>query len=116
MARVPLAASFRKESFRSSSTSACQPRAERERPLSPSITRGLSMTIKILTVVGARPNFMKAAPIIRAINTHNQRHDQKIEHMLLHTGQHYDERMSDAFFADLKLPRPDVYLEVGSGS
>ncbi len=74
------------------------------------------MTIKILTVVGARPNFMKAAPIIRAINTHNQRHDMKIEHMLLHTGQHYDERMSDAFFADLKLPRPDVYLEVGSGS
>ena len=64
------------------------------------------MTIKILTVVGARPNFMKAAPIIRAINAHNQRHDMKIEHVLLHTGQHYDERMSDAFFADLKLPRP----------
>lgn len=74
------------------------------------------MKMKILSVVGARPNFMKAAPIIRAINAHNDQHDLKIEHVLVHTGQHYDERMSDSFFADLKLPTPDIFLEVGSGS
>ncbi|MDE3108561.1 MAG: UDP-N-acetylglucosamine 2-epimerase (non-hydrolyzing) [Acidobacteriota bacterium] len=85
-------------------------------------------TIKIMTVVGARPNFMKAAPIIAAIRGHNLRlanatsaaHGQDdrfaIRNVLVHTGQHYDEAMSDRFFADLNLPKPDVHLGVGSGS
>jgi UDP-N-acetylglucosamine 2-epimerase (non-hydrolysing) len=82
--------------------------------------------MKIMSVVGARPNFMKAAPIIRAIKDHNDRNtaDQTndgktaevIQHILLHTGQHYDRRMSDSFFADLDLPEPDYSLGVGSGS
>jgi UDP-N-acetylglucosamine 2-epimerase (non-hydrolysing) len=73
--------------------------------------------IKIVTIVGARPNFMKVAPIIRAIHEHNQKHKgPEINHLLVHTGQHYDEVMSDRFFADLSLPKPDVFLGVGSGS
>lgn len=67
--------------------------------------------IKILNVVGARPNFMKAAPLHRALEQ-NGRFQSKI----VHTGQHYDEQMSDVFFRQLELPRPDVYLGVGSGS
>ena len=83
--------------------------------------------MKILTVVGARPNFMKAAPIIAAINEHNERISangvgrgersaQAIRHNLIHTGQHYDEFMSGSFFSDLNLPKPAVHLGVGSGS
>ena len=83
--------------------------------------------MKILTVVGARPNFMKAAPIIAAINAHNERIVAKsagpqearvgmIRHVLVHTGQHYDEVMSGSFFNDLNLPKPDIHLGVGSGS
>lgn len=74
--------------------------------------------IKIMTVVGARPNFMKAAPIIRAIEKHNdaEKKNLLIEHSLVHTGQHYDAIMSDRFFADLGLPKPDMHLGVGSGS
>jgi UDP-N-acetylglucosamine 2-epimerase (non-hydrolysing) len=72
---------------------------------------------RIAIVVGARPNFMKAAPIIRAIHGHNQESGHSpIEHLLVHTGQHYDEAMSDRFFTDLGLPQPDVHLGVGSGS
>lgn len=67
---------------------------------------------KILNVVGARPNFMKIAPIQRVMETHNP----DFEPLLVHTGQHYDERMSKFFFDDLQLPEPDVYLGVGSGS
>lgn len=74
------------------------------------------MKIKILTVVGARPNFMKAAPIIRAIRAHNERRQPMIEHVLVHTGQHYDELMSERFFADLELPKPDAFLKVRPGS
>jgi len=81
--------------------------------------------MKILSVVGARPNFMKVAPIIAAIDQHNRqvrtgsgaakaRHE--IAHVLVHTGQHYDSAMSDSFFLDLGLPKPDVHLGVGSGS
>jgi UDP-N-acetylglucosamine 2-epimerase (non-hydrolysing) len=81
-------------------------------------------SIKILSVVGARPNFMKIAPIILAINEHNLKsaHAKSgsslptIHHVLVHTGQHYDPMMSDAFFSDLNLPAPDVFLGVGSGS
>jgi len=72
--------------------------------------------MKILSVVGARPNFMKIAPFIRAIESHNQNGGTRVEHMLVHTGQHYDHRMSQAFFDALDIPPPDVHLEVGSGS
>lgn len=68
--------------------------------------------MKIINVVGARPNFMKMAPIIEALD----RHPEHFEHLLVHTGQHYDQRMSKAFFEDLGMPRPDIDLEVGSGS
>jgi len=67
--------------------------------------------LKIINVVGARPNFMKIAPI------HNlMLKTEGIEPYLLHTGQHYDEKMSKIFFIDLKMPEPDIYLKVGSGS
>lgn len=72
---------------------------------------------KILTVVGARPNFMKVAPIIQAVREYNQTGTgHQIDHLLVHTGQHYDAAMSDRFFADLGLPKPDVHLGVGSAS
>ncbi len=73
--------------------------------------------MKVLSIVGARPNFMKVAPIIRAARDYNGRQTgTRIEHVLVHTGQHYDEAMSDRFFVDLGLPAPDVHLGVGSGS
>jgi len=73
--------------------------------------------MRIVIVVGARPNFMKAAPILRAIREHNEkRKSPRIEGLLVHTGQHYDEAMSDRFFVDLGLPKPDVHLGIGSGS
>jgi UDP-N-acetylglucosamine 2-epimerase (non-hydrolysing) len=67
---------------------------------------------KVINVVGARPNFMKIAPIIEAMNAH----PESFEHLLVHTGQHYDERMSRTFFNDLGLPKPDIDLGIGSGS
>ena len=97
--------------------------------------------MKIISVVGARPNFMKIAPFVHAIEAHNQRSEvggqrsevggqrsedggrrsedgggDRIEHTLVHTGQHYDERMSKGFFDALNIPRPDIDLEIGSGS
>lgn len=72
--------------------------------------------MKAMIVVGARPNFMKAAPILKAIERHNHASPAKIETLLVHTGQHYDAQMSDAFFADLNLPKPDISLGVGSDS
>ena len=77
------------------------------------------LMMKILLVVGARPNFMKASPILKAIHEFNSiRGDWAgaIEPVLVHTGQHYDARMSDTFFADLEMPQPDVFLGAGSGS
>jgi UDP-N-acetylglucosamine 2-epimerase (non-hydrolysing) len=68
--------------------------------------------LKILSVVGTRPNFMKIAPIIAALH----RLAPQVRHVLVHTGQHYDERMSGSFFEDLKMPVPDHNLAVGSGS
>jgi len=68
--------------------------------------------MKVINVVGARPNFMKIAPIISALKKYPHFFDQR----LVHTGQHYDERMSRAFFEDLGLPRPDIDLGVGSDS
>jgi UDP-N-acetylglucosamine 2-epimerase (non-hydrolysing) len=75
--------------------------------------------MKLLVVVGARPNFMKAAPILKAIREFNSSRGEwaeAIAPILVHTGQHYDAQMSDAFFADLELPSPDVFLGAGSGS
>jgi len=72
--------------------------------------------MKILSVVGARPNFMKIAPFIRAVEEYNRIHGKVIEHLLVHTGQHYDVRMSKAFFSELGIPDPDINLEIGSGS
>jgi UDP-N-acetylglucosamine 2-epimerase (non-hydrolysing) len=75
------------------------------------------MAYKILSVVGARPNFMKVAAICEAIKEHNTgRSSEQIEHVLVHTGQHYDANMSDFFFNDLELPKPNLFLGVGSGS
>jgi len=67
---------------------------------------------RILHVVGARPNFMKIAPIMREM----ARYPAEFEQMLVHTGQHYDANMSQVFFDELELPKPDVNLGVGSGS
>src|SRR5947209_15538903 len=67
--------------------------------------------MKILHVVGARPNFMKVAPILAQL-----RKRPGVSQVLVHTGQHYDAKMSDVFFQDLGMPDPDVHLGVGSGS
>lgn len=74
--------------------------------------------IKIISIVGARPNFMKIAPFLFAVNNHNKNKSKHItiNHLLVHTGQHYDLKMSEAFFRDLNIPTPDFNLEVGSGS
>ena len=64
----------------------------------------------ICNVVGARPNFMKMAPIVKILK------QEGIEQILVHTGQHYDAAMSEVFFTELGMPQPDVYLNVGSGS
>ena len=66
---------------------------------------------KIIHIVGARPNFMKAAPVYFAI-----RDQRKFKQLLVHTGQHYDEKMSDIFFRQLGMPKPDINLEIGSAS
>lgn len=68
--------------------------------------------LKILNIVGARPNFMKIAPIVREM----KRRQKDFLPLLVHTGQHYDAAMSDSFFADLGIPAPDFHLEVGSAS
>ena len=72
--------------------------------------------MKILSVVGARPNFMKIAPFINAINTYNKLKNKYINHVLVHTGQHYENRMNASFFQSLNIPKPDINLEIGSGS
>jgi UDP-N-acetylglucosamine 2-epimerase (non-hydrolysing) len=91
--------------------------------------------VKILLVAGARPNFMKIAPIVRALKAQNDPHPRgirsavtsefhragitqisRIEYKIVHTGQHYDYEMSQAFFDGLEIPKPDYFLEAGSGS
>ena len=67
---------------------------------------------KVLHVVGARPNFMKTAPIMSEMG----RYPALFEQVLVHTGQHYDGCMSDVFFEQLELPTPDEFLNVGPGS
>jgi len=68
--------------------------------------------IKILLVAGARPNFIKIMPLIKEFN----RYPHKIKYTLVHTGQHYDKEMSASFFKDLKIPKPDIFLGVGSAT
>lgn len=77
--------------------------------------------MKLLSIAGARPNFMKLSSISHAVEEYNQRNHKtssfdKIEHIIVHTGQHYDVQMSRQFFDELKIPAPDINLEVGSGS
>ncbi|MGB2087497.1 MAG: non-hydrolyzing UDP-N-acetylglucosamine 2-epimerase [Psychroflexus salarius] len=71
--------------------------------------------LKITIIAGARPNFMKIAPIIAAINNAKSK-GKAIDYRLVHTGQHYDKNLSDTFFEELNIPHPDVNLEVKSGS
>ncbi len=71
----------------------------------------MSRPIRVLSIVGTRPNFMKVAPIARALEA-----NPNFEHLLVHTGQHYDDAMSRVFFRELHLPEPGVYLGIGSGS
>ncbi|MBD3784262.1 MAG: UDP-N-acetyl glucosamine 2-epimerase, partial [Micrococcales bacterium] len=66
--------------------------------------------MKVLSIVGARPQFVKLAPIARALAEAGH------EHVIVHTGQHYDAKMSDVFFSDLGIPDPDVHLGIGSAS
>lgn len=70
------------------------------------------MPHKIHLIAGARPNFMKIAPIIREL----KKHPSVFDYRLIHTGQHYDKGMSDVFFEELQIPQPDYQLEVGSGT
>jgi len=69
------------------------------------------MSFKIVSVVGARPNFIKVAPIHHALTLYSD-----IEHIICHTGQHFDSRMSDVFFNELGLPEPDYNLEISGGT
>lgn len=70
----------------------------------------------ITIIAGARPNFMKIAPIIHAVIKHNENSAAKLDFSLVHTGQHYDQNMSGSFFEDLNIPQPDYNLGVGSGT
>jgi UDP-N-acetylglucosamine 2-epimerase (non-hydrolysing) len=75
--------------------------------------------LKLLIVAGARPNFMKVAPLIKCIQAYERAGSQNgisLEYRLVHTGQHYDQKMSDIFFGELGIPAPDINLCVGSGS
>jgi len=73
--------------------------------------------MKIADIVGARPQFIKVVPMLRAIEKHNNiHHDRAIEEILIHTGQHYDYKMSQIFFEELELKHPEYHLGVGSGT
>ncbi len=72
--------------------------------------------MKIVSVVGARPNFMKIAPFNKAIEDYNKTTEEKIQHILVHTGQHYDSSLSQSFFSALNIPDADVNLHIGSGT
>ena len=82
---------------------------QQAQPAPPPADQQVLLNVKLATVVGARPQFPKAAALGRALRQHD-------EQIVIHTGQHYDEMMSDVFFRDLGMPEPDVNLGVGSGS
>jgi UDP-GlcNAc3NAcA epimerase len=69
--------------------------------------------LKIITVVGARPQFVKAAALSRAISCNNSNNSNSIQEIIIHTGQHYDKNMSDVFFEEMRIPAPDYNLGVG---
>ncbi len=71
---------------------------------------------KIDIIAGARPNFMKIGPIVHAIHMYNENASEAIEYRLIHTGQHYDKKMSEDFFTQLNIPEPNINLGVGSGT
>jgi len=97
-----------------------KPRATREPAAKPRATREPAARqpaappapLRLLLVAGARPNFMKVAPLLRQFRSRPDLFDAR----LVHTGQHYDELMSDVFFQELEIPKPDIHLEVGSAS
>ncbi|MCL6642754.1 MAG: UDP-N-acetylglucosamine 2-epimerase [Candidatus Bipolaricaulota bacterium] len=73
--------------------------------------------MKLVDIVGARPQFIKVGPILRVIENHNREHpDRAITEILIHTGQHYDHTLSRVFFEELELKEPDYHLGVGSGT
>ena len=74
--------------------------------------------MKILTIVGARPQFIKAAVVSRAIAKYNKEASDRenIEELLVHTGQHYDANMSDVFFQEMQIPKPSYHLGIGGGT
>jgi UDP-GlcNAc3NAcA epimerase len=72
--------------------------------------------MKIITIVGNRPQFVKAAAVCRAIEYWNEQKSDKITHKIIHTGQHFDENMSDIFFLEMELPQPKYYLRIGGCS
>lgn len=79
----------------------------------------MTKNIKLMLVAGARPNFMKVAPLIKAAEAHNARRGAGgvlLDWQLLHTGQHYDRKMSDIFFQELGIPAPHINLGIGSGT
>jgi len=79
----------------------------------------MSRQLKLLVIAGARPNFMKVAPLMKAIrrrNSHAGNGEARLDARLVHTGQHYDEAMSEIFFRELGIRPPDINLAVGSGS
>lgn len=76
-----------------------------------------NFSIKIIHIVGARPQFIKVVPVIRAILDYNKQYQRRsIESLLLHTGQHYDNNMSRVFFEELLIPKPKYHLGIGSES
>lgn len=66
--------------------------------------------MKVASIVGARPNIVKMGPVHKSLDSSG------IEHLIVHTGQHYDYEMSEIFFNDFELPKPDIHLGVGSGT
>ena len=73
--------------------------------------------MKLLNIVGARPQFIKVGPVLRAIKQYNLKHpNRSIQEILVHTGQHYDYEMSKVFFDELELKEPNYHLGVGSGT
>ena len=75
------------------------------------------MNLHVTIIAGARPNFMKIAPIIHAIEIKNGENKQRlINYRLVHTGQHYDQKMSDTFFKELNIPEPNTNLGCGGGT
>lgn len=76
----------------------------------------MKKALKWIIIAAARPNFMKIAPLIRSIATYNRKNGNCIRTILIHTGQHYDDNMSEAFFRDLNIPAPDIHMGIGSGS